>query len=245
MKPHSLQKRIHRQHRIWNRGALAHALGVLLFMQPGGNAAPADAPAQVLWNFDRIDRIGGHATTVLGHPRVIDSPMGKAVEFNGVDDALVIGVHPLAGAETFTWEAIFRPDGGNAEQRWFHLEENPATGLDSNNRMLFEIRVIGGRWCLDAFQKSGAAQKALLNRNSLHALGAWYHVAAVYDGKEYRNYVDGVQDGASEIRFTPQGPGQTAVGMRLNKVFYFKGAVHSARFTRRALTPAEFLKVKK
>jgi concanavalin A-like lectin/glucanase superfamily protein len=233
------------QHRPWKSAGLALALGAFLLLRATGSAAPAGPPSQVVWNFDRIDRIGGHPTTVLGHPRVINTPIGKAVEFNGVDDALVIGVHPLAGAETFTWEAIFRPDGGNAEQRWFHLEENPATGLDSNNRMLFEIRVIDGRWCLDAFNKSGAAQKALLNRSSLHALGAWYHVAAVYDGKEFRNYVDGVQDGAGEIHLAPQGAGQTSVGMRMNKVFYFKGAVHSARFTRRALSPAEFLKVKK
>src|SRR5471030_1329082 len=111
--------------------------------------------AQEVWTFDRIDKIGGHPTTVLGHPHVIDTPLGKAVEFNGVDDGLQIDLHPLAGAETFAWEAIFRPDGGNAEQRWFHLEENPATGSDSDNRMLFEIRVIDGRWCLDAFNKSG------------------------------------------------------------------------------------------
>ena len=206
-------------------------------------AAAADPPAQEVWTFDRIDRIGGHATTVLGHPRVIDTPLGKAVEFNGVDDGLFIDVHPLAGAATFTFEAIFRPDGGNAEQRWFHLEENPATGSDSVSRMLFEIRVIDGRWCLDAFNRSGPHQQALLNRQNLHPLGAWYHVAAVYDGREFRSYVDGIQDGAAEIQLAPQGAGRTAVGVRMNKVFYFKGAVREARFTRRALAPAEFLKV--
>src|ERR1051326_4020186 len=206
-------------------------------------AAPADPPAQVVWNFDRIDRIGGQPTTVFGQPRVIDTPVGKAVEFNGVDDGLLIPVHPLAGAETFTWEAIFRPDGGNAEQRWFHLEENPATGSDTDNRMLFEIRVIDGRWCLDAFNHSGAAQKALLNRQHLHPLGGWFHVAAVYDGSEFRSYIDGVQDGAAQIHLAPQGEGQTSVGVRINRVYYFKGAVRLARFTRRALPPAEFLSV--
>jgi len=195
-----------------------------------------------VWTFDRIDNIGGHATTVLGHPRVIDTPHGKAVEFNGVDDGLFIDVHPLAGATTYTWEAIFRPDGGNAEQRWFHLNTNPATGADSEDRMLFEIRVIDGRWCLDAFNKSGAVQKALLNRTHLHALGEWFHVAAVYDGTEFRSYIDGVQDGTAQVHLAPQGPGQTAVGVRINKVFYFKGAVRKARFTRRALAPSEFLK---
>ena len=78
----------------------------------------ADAqPKQITWNFDRLDKIGGVATTVEGHPKIIDSPVGKAVEFDGVGDSLLIEQHPLAGAETFTFEAIFRPDGGANEQR--------------------------------------------------------------------------------------------------------------------------------
>jgi hypothetical protein len=220
--------------------AMARALAALALLL--STATAADPPAQEVWTFDSLTRIGGHTTTVLGHPHVIDTPLGKAVEFNGTDDGILIGVHPLAGAETFTWEAIFRPDGGNAEQRWFHLEEDPATGSDTDNRMLFEIRVIDGRWCLDAFNKSGAVQKALLNRNSLHALGAWFHIAAVYDGKEFKSYVDGVEDGAAQVHLAPQGAGQTSVGVRINKLFYFKGAVRMARFTRRALAPSEFLK---
>jgi len=132
----------------------------------------------------------------------------------------------------------------NAEQRWFHLEENPATGSDSDSRMLFEIRVIDGKWCLDAFNKSSAASKALLNRQNLHELGRWHHVAAVFDGTEFRSYVDGVQDGAAQVHLTPQGAGRTALGVRINKLFYFKGAVRTARFTRHALPPSEFLRVK-
>ena len=116
-----------------------------------------------IWTFDRLDHIGGHPTTVLGSPRVIDSPLGKAVEFDGVDDALLVGVHPLAGAATFTWEAIFRPDGGARAQRWFHLQED-----GSENRMLFEIRVAGDRWFLDAFAYSNGNEKALINREALH-----------------------------------------------------------------------------
>jgi hypothetical protein len=209
-----------------------------------GVAVPADLPKEETWTFDRVDRIGGHRTTVLGNPRVVDTPLGKAVEFNGVDDGLQLDVHPLAGAETYTWEAIFRPDGGNAEQRWFHLEENPATGEDADNRMLFEIRVIDGQWCLDAFNHTGDAQKALLNRQHLHPLGKWFHVAAVYDGRTFRSYINGVEDGSAEIQLKPQGQGRTSVGVRINRVFYFKGAVRMARFTRRALAPSEFLKAR-
>jgi len=199
----------------------------------GSLAAAADSE---VWTFDRLDRIGGHPTTVLGHPRVVDTPVGKAVAFDGVDAALVIDVHPLAGATTFTWEAIFRPDGGQPAQRWLHLQQD-----GSDNRMLFELRIVDDRWYFDSFVHSGDADKALINRERLHPLGAWYHVAAVYDGREFRNYVNGVQEGAAEIHFDAQGAGRSSVGVRMNLVDYFKGAIHVARFTRRALQPAEFL----
>ena len=80
-----------------------------------------------------------------------------------------------------------------------------------------------------------------MNKQARHPLRAWYHVASVYDGKEFRNYVDGVREGAAEITFVPHGPGRTSVGVRINKVFYFKGAVRLALVTRRALDPKEFL----
>ncbi len=205
-------------------------------------ASPAAAMSQT-WKFDRLDQIGGHKTTILGNPRLVDSPVGKAVEFDGVDDALFLDVHPLAGAATFTWEAIFRPDGGQEEQRWFHLNENPATGADGENRMLFEVRIVDGQWCLDSYVQTGAANETLLDRKHLHPLGAWYRVAAVYDGHELRSYVDGQLDGAASLAVGPQGPGRTSVGVRINKLYYFKGAVAEARFTRRVLSPEQFLKL--
>ena len=201
------------------------------------------APTMETWTFDRLENIGGHQTTVLGEPRIIDSPVGKAVEFDGKDDALFVDYHPLAGADAFTWEAIFRPDGGEKEQRWFHLNEQSPAGVDTENRMLFEIRVVGDQWYFDSYSQSGAANKALINRMALHPLGRWYHVAAVYDGKEFSNYVDGVREGAAELYLAPHGQGRSSVGVRINKVFFFKGAVQQARFTRRALSPSEFLRI--
>ena len=219
---------------------LENLVAYLSSLQPPLRVGALDG---IVWSFDRLDNIGGHRTTVLGEPKLIDAPVGKALEFDGVDDALLIDDHPLAGAATFTLEAIFRPDGGQAEQRWLHLsEQDPVTGADTDNRMLLEIRVVGEQWFLDSYHQSGTENKALLNRKALHPVGAWYHVATVYDGHELRNHVDGVQEGAFPLKLAPHGPGRTSVGMRINKLSYFKGAVHVARFTRRALSPSEFLK---
>jgi hypothetical protein len=204
-------------------------------------------PASEIWRFDNLERVAGHTVSVVGHPRLIDTPAGKAVEFNGVDDALFLDAHPLAGAQAFTWEVVFRPDvGGQPEQRFFHLQErDPATGEDTIARMLFEIRVIGNQWCLDSFVSSldTSRSRTLIDRAKLHSLGAWHHAAAVYDGQEFRNYVDGVGQEASSVEFMPQRAGHSSVGVRINKVNYFKGAIFLGRMTRRALAPAEFIKV--
>jgi hypothetical protein len=197
------------------------------------------APAAELWKFDSLSKIGGHDVTVEGHPQLITTAAGKAIQFGGIEDALFLNVHPLAGAETFTWEVIFRPDvGGAPEQRFFHLQEE-----GSDNRMLFEIRVVDGQWCLDSFAQSGTESKPLLNREKLHSLGQWHHAAAVYDGREYRNYVDGQLEGSAPLHLVPQKPGRTSLGTRINRKDYFKGAVFQARMTRAPLDSADFLKL--
>jgi hypothetical protein len=213
-------------------------------------------PETTTWTFDRLDRIGGAATKVEGNPKIVDTPLGKAIQFNGIDDAIWIERHPLAGAETFTFEAIFRPDGGAFEQRWFHLAERDAkTGLlasaehpkgpDTHARFLFEIRVVDKQWYLDAFVGGPGYNKPLMFKEKLHAVGQWYHVAQTYDGKTYRSYVNGVLQGEDDIAFKPQGEGAASVGTRINRLNYFNGAVRLARFTPKALTPEQFLKLPK
>ena len=201
---------------------------------------------QVTWRFDDTASLGGHATKVLGHPKVIATPMGKAIAFNGVDDALFVGVHPLAGAETWTWEMIFKPDAdGGAEQRIFHLQSiDPATGEDVlQERMLFEIRIRDGQWCLDSFATSGGQSKALLNCEKKYPFGKWYRVTTVYDGKMLKNYVGDELQGEGEVHLIPQRPGHLSVGVRINLKDYYKGAIFETRFTRSALGVGDFLKM--
>lgn len=201
------------------------------------------------WCFDRLDRIGGRAVRAEGGPRLIETGAGRAVGFDGVDDALFLDRHPLAGARAFTVEAVFRPDGGAFEQRWFHLAEAapaPAAGADppvdpSGPRLMFEIRVVGDLWYLDAFAAGPGYRQALMAPAKTFPLGRWYHVAQSYDGRTYRSYVDGALQAEAEIAFAPQGEGFASVGTRINRRDYFRGAVRLARFTPRALPPAEFL----
>jgi hypothetical protein len=107
--------------------------------------------------------------------------------------------------------------------------------------MLFEIRIVNGQWCLDSFATTNGQARTLLNCKLLHPLGKWYRVTAVYDGKTFSNYVDSELQGSGELQLAPQALGRSSIGTRINKTFYFKGAVLMARMTPRALPPDQFL----
>jgi hypothetical protein len=223
---------------------LALVLGTLF------SAAASSPSAQEVWRFDNTAALGGHATKVVGAPQVIDTAIGKAVAFNGSSDALLVPVHPLAGAKTWTWEMIFKPDAdGNPAQRIFHLQSvDPATGEDiPAERMLFEIRIIPGgegrapQWCLDSFATAGGQSRTLLNCEKLHPFGRWYRVTAVYDGKMLRNYVGDELQGEGELKIPAERAGHASVGTRINLRDWYKGAIYEARFTNRALPPKDFL----
>jgi hypothetical protein len=132
-------------------------------------------------------------------------------------------------------EAIFRPDGGSIEQRWFHLQkQGPRTGCCSRSAWLAtgpgQLQSKHDRQ-RDAYeqQESASARRVVSRGRGVRRQG-------------FSNYVDGVRrEGGG--RLSPQGAGRSSMGVRINLVYYFKGAIHSARFTRRALVPAEFLKV--
>jgi len=193
----------------------------------------------VTWKIDNLKKIGGNRVEVLGNPQIIKTERGKAVLFDGVDDALFINQNPLEGFHEFTVEAVFRPDAGGAkEQRWLHIEDTENT----ESRTLLETRLIGDEWFLDTFLKSGENRCALYAENFKHSIGQWFHVALVFDGAEMRHYVDGKLELTGNITRKPFGKGITSIGVRQNKIYWFKGAVRKARFTNRALSTNEFMK---
>lgn len=192
----------------------------------------------VVWRLDNLERIGGHPITVEGDPKVIDTANGKAIEFDGFDDGIFFDVHPLAGMSTFTVEVIFKPySDGAAEQRFFHMQEDP-----SEERVMFETRLVDNQmWFLDTFVFSGDQKIPLYAIDYKHPVDVWYHAAIVVDGESFKHYVNGELELSEEIQFEPQNSGRTSLGVRINKVNWYKGAIRTARFTSRALGPADFL----
>ena len=122
-------------------------------------AIPALAQQSITWRFDNLTRIGNAQVTTIGSPQVIDTPIGKAIHFEGrgnnkpgnpesgnpTGDALLLKAAPLSGDATYTFEVIFRPASqGAPAQRFFHQQDS-----HSQSRRMFEIRIVNHQWCLD------------------------------------------------------------------------------------------------
>jgi hypothetical protein len=190
------------------------------------------------WAIDNLARVGGQPVTVAGAPRVVDTPGGSAVEFNGSSDGLFLEVNPLAGLQRFTLEAVFAPDpDGPEEQRFLHIEE---TG--GRSRALMEIRRLpGGSWCLDTYLRRGEIGLTLIDRGAVHPSGRWYAVALTYDGKSMMHYVNGVREASGDVAFGPMADGRTSIGVRQNLVYWFKGRIGRVRITPEVLPPGRLL----
>ena len=159
----------------------------------------------VVWTLDNLARIGGHAVTVIGTPRVVSTPVGKAVEFNGATDGFTLDVNPIEGLAQFTVEALFEPaPDGPEEQRFLHVSE---TG--SERRLMMETRILPDRtWCLDTYLRMEAPGLTLLDRAKTHPAGRWHAASLTYDGKTMTSYVDGVRELSGEVVFEPLKAGR-------------------------------------
>lgn len=196
----------------------------------------AAATETTLWRLDQTASVGGHATEVLGAPHVAADAKGPAIWFNGTSDGLLVPANPLAGLTQFTIEVLFYPTAdGPAEQRFLHVQDGPGT------RALIETRVSGGTWALDTFlsHPASGAKLALLDMTKRHPADRWTWVALVYDGRRMTHYIDGVKELEGEVAFPAMAAGQVSLGVRQNKVYWFKGGIREVRWHATALKAGE------
>lgn len=199
--------------------------------------APADADKQAptRWVLDAPGRLGDLTPTRLGAPQPLPTPDGPGLRFDGRADGLVLPVNPLAGLNRFTIEICLKPDrDGPAEQRYFHAQDS------AGHRALLELRLNpDSTWVLDTFLYSGTSRLAVIDRSKTHPAGEWHWVALVYDGRVLSGFVDGIKQGEGAVSFPPMGPGEISLGVRLNRVAWFKGALREVRIHPRALAAEE------
>ena len=178
------------------------------------------------------------------NPQVVNTAQGSAVRFDGDGDRLLVDANPLGDANEFTIEIIFNPADAypnNLEPRFFHIEspDNP------NRRVTIELRLNDKKqWYLDAYIKSEKSQFTLIDPAKVHPIGEWAHAAITFKNRAFVSYVNGQQELVGQVDYLPiASNAKTSIGARMNQVHWFKGDITQVRITRRALSPAEFLKV--
>lgn len=176
--------------------------------------------------------------SISGKPKIIKSPYGNAILFNGIDDAFFLENNPLNGLSSFTIEAIIRQDAdGPEEQRFLHI------GGSDSDRLLLETRTTKeNTWYLDTFILCGESKKAVIEPTLVHPTGKWYHVVLTLDEKgKMTNYINGKKELEGEVIYKPINSGTMSFGARQNKISWFKGAIYKIRISRVVLEPKEFM----
>lgn len=83
-----------------------------------------------------------------------------------------------------------------------------------------------------------------------HRAEEWHTASVVVDGSHFAHYVDGVLETSPPVPhaahelphpWIPLGPGSMSLGMRINNVSWFRGAIRAVRFTPLALSSCELL----
>ena len=209
-----------------SRARLILMSAALLSLATAGGAAE-------IWKLDNLAQIGGQPITVLGAPQIREESGAKAMYFDGIKDGIFVPSIPVAGAKEFTIEILFCPaacdltaNPGQSEQRFFHLEDKALS------RAMMETRVNAkGEWWLDHFLFSTTTRRIVsIDPKLVHPTNRWYWLALKWDGKTMTSYLDGEKEMENSGQFTEFGEGQISLGVRQNKVFWFKGGIREVRF---------------
>lgn len=188
-----------------------------------------DPGKTIIWHLNNTAHIAAFSTTILGNPVVKVEGTDSSIYFNGINDGLVIPAIPIEGWQDFTIEVLFKPSSdGPSAPRFIHMEDS------ASNRVTLELRLTkNGQWYLDGFLKNGRTKKGLtlIDSTKLHPANKWYWAALVYSNNTMATYINGKKElEGGEIGFPAMTKGNMSIGVRLNKVDWFKGQVQEIRF---------------
>jgi hypothetical protein len=211
------------------------------------NSSENDTVYSEVWEINSLKKIGGHSVQVSGNPQIVNTELGKAMKFNGVEDKLLVDNNPIGDATEFTVEVVFKPDPAgeiNSAPRFIHLQD-PNDPLEK--RVLIELRVTPENvWYLDGYMQTDAGEKTLVNKTLTHPLGGWCHAAVTYKDKIFKTFVNGIQELSGTVTYTEKlinKIGKTSIGGRMDNRNYYIGLVKTLKITRKALEPKDFIKL--
>ncbi|MGW8314797.1 MAG: LamG-like jellyroll fold domain-containing protein [Bacteroidales bacterium] len=210
-------------------------------------ATASDSVYYELWEFSNLQEIGGHGVSTFGDPVVVSTGLGDAVEFDGVDDQLIVHFNPLMDTKEFTVELIFWPAASypaHTEPRFVHIQDPDDPDA---KRVMMELRINEQNQCyLDGFMKTDMENLTLIDETLVHPTEVWHHAAITYKDSTFTTYFNGVKELSGTCRFSEQlvnPEGLTSLGARMNQVAQFSGKIRTLKVTHACLDPTQFLSI--
>lgn len=208
------------------------------------------------WGFSSIKEFNHLPFNKEGDVKLVDSPWGKALAFDGDGDRLLVDANPFAlvglstdtrlqqpmSGDAFTIEVVFNPNNAKEESReprFFHVED----ANDPMRRLTLELRLNDKKqWWLDAFIKSDISNLTLIDPALVHPVEEWVHIAVTYENRTFTTYVNGTKELTGEVDFLPiAATAKTSIGARMNQIHWFDGAISEVLVANQALHPDDFL----
>ena len=231
--------------RIWQSEARSCIIILLCSILSLSLRAQSGKPYSEVWELKSLRRIGGHKVEVFGNPKVVKTERGKAVEFDGIDDRLLVDYNPIGDAKEFTVEVIFKAYPAfevSNQPRFIHIQD-PNDTLEK--RVMVELRLTqSNQWYLDGYLLTDAGERTLQNRKLTHPIGDWYHAAVTYKDNTFTTYVNSIQEVSGTISFNKvliNKTGKVSLGGRMNEINYYCGLIKKLKITRKALDPKDFM----
>lgn len=192
------------------------------------------------WTFNELIDAGkafdssgfGNNGNLVNAPVRAEGLLDRAIEFNGVDQYVVV---PHAE------ELSFEKTDSFTISAWIFVPELPGrwVGLITKNRDMFSWYGLwiskSNRWVMGG--------EGFKNRTGGKVTTGWHHVAIVQDGAEGSRimYVDGVPNALGEA-LDGKDPGDLIVGGAAGVNEFFRGKIDDVRVYRRALSMEDVIK---
>ena len=199
------------------------------------------------WDISNLEEIGGHAVTIFGDPVVVATDLGDAVEFDGVEDQLLVDFNPLVDAKEFTIELVFWPAASYpdyTEPRFVHIQdpEDP-----EGKRVMMELRInANNHGSLDGFMKTDRGGLTPIDESLVQPTETWHHAAITFSDSTFTTWFNGLKELSGTCRYSESmvnPAGKTSLGARMNQVAHFSGRIKTLKISHACLEPEQFLSI--
>ena len=198
-----------------------------------------------LWRFDdnNADDSSGYDNhgIVYGAADYVDSPMGQALSFDGLNDYVEVQTKPsLQLSSKGTIEFWFNPGIGFGGHDAFILK-GVATGTGGATDLDYGVNRHSNDGSIKGWISDHSGVDIIYTTTKTWTVGEWYHIAFTWNGDELQIYVNGVSDATPVSQTRDANVGTDPITMGRIRAHWYNGLLDEVRIWNTALTADQLI----